>query len=431
MTDLRRRRVTALLVACSLVAVLAGCSGSDSGGGDAAPDPGSTTAPAETDGAATTEPDEAEPVEAEEVAEGDDLYAVPEPLPDAPHGTLLRYQAITPTLAEGAESWRVMYLSESLQGEPIAVTGTVIVPTGTAPDGGWPVLTLGHGTTGIADECAPSKDPRASEMGLMGTAVDRGWMVAMSDYEGLGTPGRHPYLVGPSQGRGVVDAVLAADALPGAERSDQVMIAGYSQGGHAALWANEVAGEWAPELDVVGTFAGAPATEIDVILGVAPTLPAVGGFVFMIVAGYEAAYPEADPALFLTDAGVSRLDAVDTGCTGDVFDAVSAPPAEELIRPDGAASEPWAELAAANNPGQVAVDAPVLIIHSDGDQVVPVGLTATLEGRMCEGGQAVERRVVVGGGGHVEAAPAAYLDGLDWLEDLLAGGEPASSCPTG
>jgi pimeloyl-ACP methyl ester carboxylesterase len=408
-----------LALAVLLTLVVAGCSGDD--------DP--AAAPTSTTTTSTTAPTAPTPVvEAEEVAPDDDLYAVPDPLPDAPHGTLLRYQPITPSLTEGATSWRVMYLSESVEGEPIAVTGTVVVPDGPAPEGGRITLAIAHGTTGIADECAPSKDPGGRELALAGTAVDNGWIIAETDYEGLGTPGRHPYLVGESEGRGVVDAVLAAGSLPAAERGDQVLIAGYSQGGHGALWANEVAGDWAPELEVVGTFAGAPATEIDVILRAAPRLPQAG-FAYMIVAGFEAAYAEADPALFLTEEGLSRLDAVDEGCTGAIFDAVSGVPASELVRADGADSDPWAELALTNNPGQVATEAPVLIIHSDGDDTVPVALSGILEGRMCENGQVVERRVITDGGGHVDAAPGAYRDGLAWLEGLLAGEAPTSSCP--
>jgi hypothetical protein len=207
------------------------------------------------------------------------------------------------------------------------------------------------------------------------------------------------------------------------------MIAGYSQGGHGALWAGEVAEEWAPDLHVVGTFAGAPATEIDIILRAAPRLPQAG-FAYMIVAGMEAAYPEADPSLFLTEAGVEKLDAVDEGCTGQVFEAVAGIPSTELVRADGADTEPWKSLAVEQNPGRVTTEAPILIIHSDQDDTVPVALSGILYARMCDLGQVVERRVLEGGGGHVDAAPEAFRQGLEWLGDLLEGGEPTSSCQT-
>ena len=153
----------------------------------------------------------------------------------------------------------MMYLSESIQGEPIAVTGTAVVPSIAAPDGGRPILSVAHGTTGIADQCAPSHDP-PSDVAAHIRYVNAGYLVAFTDYEGLGTPGRHPYLVGESEGRSVLDAAKAARQLPGADADDQLAIWGHSQGGHAALWAAQLADTWAPELELVGTVAaGVPA----------------------------------------------------------------------------------------------------------------------------------------------------------------------------
>jgi Secretory lipase len=161
--------------------------------------------------------------------DGGDFYAAPDPVPDDEHGTLVRYEPVDGVDVGGATAWRIMYVSESLEGEPIVVTGTALVPPGAAPTGGRPVLTIAHGTSGIADECAPSKHPAATELSLMGPFVDAGYLVVLSDYEGLGTSGRHPYLVGESEGRGVLDAALAARELPDADAGDQLSIFGYSQ----------------------------------------------------------------------------------------------------------------------------------------------------------------------------------------------------------
>lgn len=363
-----------------------------------------------------------------EVFTDGDFYAPPDPLPGGDHGTLIRYQEISPSVIDGASSYRVMYRSESLQGDPVAVTGTVLVPTGDPPDkaAGRPLLTIAHGTTGVADDCAPSKDP-GSELLLMGGAIESGWLVAQTDYEGLGTPGRHPYLVGESEGRSTIDAVLAAAQLPGADAGDRLAIAGYSQGGHGALWANQVAPEWAPDLEVVGTFAGAPATEMNAILAAAPA-----GFELMVVAGFGAAYPEADPATILTPQGVEKLAAVDEGCTGAVFEAVSGIPRDQLVRAGAAGTDPWARLAEENNPGTVKTDDPILIIHSEADATVPVALSGLLLDRMCGLGQVVERQVLTDGKDHGAAAPGAYAQGLAWLEERFAGtSTPVSSCPTG
>jgi hypothetical protein len=131
------------------LALVAACSGSGSGGGGtegAGPDAGSQAA------------------SSTELAPfaGGDFYQVPDPLPEGDHGTLIRYQPVDGLDVAGASAWRIMYLSEDLGGAPIAVTGTALVPSTPAPGGGRPVLTIAHGTTGIADQCAPSTGPGRS-----------------------------------------------------------------------------------------------------------------------------------------------------------------------------------------------------------------------------------------------------------------------------
>ncbi|MGH9210772.1 MAG: lipase family protein [Acidimicrobiales bacterium] len=391
--------------------ILAGCSGAGSSEEAGRQDDGEDAAPAPPD---------------PERFEGQDFYEQPDPLPAGEPGSLLRYQPLDGAAVDGGTGWRVMYLSESLEGDPIAVTGVVVVPSGPAPSEGRKLVTIAHGTTGIADECAPSHEPGGAGLGLTGQFVEAGYVVAISDFEGLGTPGRHPYLVGESEGRSVLDAAKAAMQLPEAEVGDRYAIIGYSQGGHGALWANELADEWGPDLDLVGAVAGAPATELPVIFAAGP---AIGGFFLSLVAGFDAAYPEADPSLVLTDAGLETLDAVDEGCIGDVFEAVAELGNEQLVRADHTSVEPWATLMEENNPGRVAVDSPVLILHSLADDTVPAGLSEQLLDRMCDVGQTVERRTYDRGQGHVAAAPDAFADGFAWIEGLMDGGAATSSCP--
>ncbi|HEX6238976.1 MAG TPA: lipase family protein [Acidimicrobiales bacterium] len=407
------RSVPAALLATSLV--LAACSGNDGGGSDAGPaDDRSAAAAAGTTTSLAP-------------FEGDDFYEVPDPLPEGGPGTLIRYEPVdTGAGDEGPATFRMMYLSESVAGDPIAVTGLAAIPDGDAPPGGRPTLTISHGTTGIADECAPSRSPRASEGLLFGPAADRGYLVALSDYEGLGTPGRHPYLVGESEGRSVLDAAKAAARLPGADAGRELAIIGYSQGGHGALWAGQLAESWSPDHEVLGTVAGAPATELPVIMRAGSAGP-VAGFLMMIIAGFAEAYPEADASDVLTAAGETALDRVDEGCVGDVVGGFASA-REQLVEPEAASAEPWASLMAENDPGRVVADAPVLVLHSAADDLVPAALSEIMVDRMCELGQVVERRVYEDGLGHAEAAPGAMIDGLEWLDGLAEGAEPVSTC---
>src|SRR5277367_5061042 len=98
-----------------------------------------------------------------------------------------------PGAPDGASAYRILYSSVGLAGEPIPVSGVVIVPTGPAPPGGRPIVAWAHPTTGIVSRCAPSlaRVFFASVQGLQ-AMLTRGYIVVATDYPGLGTPETHP-----------------------------------------------------------------------------------------------------------------------------------------------------------------------------------------------------------------------------------------------
>lgn len=408
-------RAVALVVA---FLVVAGCSG----GGDGQ---------ANTEGAATSTsaPGSTAPDRPVEVSSLEALYDAPDPVPDVEHGTLLRYQVVEPSVADEGTTYRIMYASRSLAGAPIVVTGLAVVPAAAAPPGGRPVVSLGHGTTGIADVCAPSRsEPREAALGALTTP--RNWILALTDYEGLGTPGRHPYLVGESQGRGVLDAALAVAQLPEADASAQVGLTGYSQGGQAVLFARQIADEWAPDLEVVGTMAGAP------VSGLAESVDRFfdgpeAGFAFMLLAGFEAAFPDrADVTEVLTPAGVEWLDVVDDGCKDEVFAAVAAQSVDDLLLPTRLNVGSWPDLLEESDPGQVGADTPVLVLQSRIDEVIPLEGTRTLTERMCAHGDELALEYL-DPSPHLEAGTPAFVRSLDWLADRFDGRPVESTCDAG
>ena len=196
------------------------------------------------------------------------FYAPPAPLPPAAAGQVIWARPLTgaAALPGAAENILILYHSRTLAGQDTAVSGAISIPPGQPPDGGWPVLSWAHGTTGVADICAPSRDAPGHPSHICNQLVDamlnqwveRGWAVVKTDYEGLGTPGCHPYLVGASEARGAVDIVVAARQIrPGIGRRWAVM--GHSQGGHAALFTASLAPAWDCGLDLIGAVAIAPA----------------------------------------------------------------------------------------------------------------------------------------------------------------------------
>lgn len=400
-------RVLGVVVAATVVS--AGCSSDDGPSSDAA-----TT---------TSAPAPAGPVELDADA---DLYALAEPLEPGDPGDLIAVQPVE-GLAVEATVLRVLYHSESLAGEDIAVSGLVAIPPGPAPAEGRTVLSWAHGTTGIADQCAPSRDATSAGPLLAAPFLERDMVVVATDYEGLGTPGRHPYIVGESEGRGVLDIVRAVRQLGDrAGASERVVVWGHSQGGHAALFANQIAAEWAPELEILGTVAGAPPSQMP-LLAVALRDSPFRFYLGMVVAGWAAAYPDADPADVLTPLGVERLDLVDDGCGRDLATAWSDVPYDDLVVADPNDVEPWSTLLVENDPGFVAGASPVLIIHGGADEQIPVASSALLLDRMCGTGQVVERRVYEGQS-HAGVIEPSLPDMLQWMDDRVAGEPAPTSC---
>lgn len=435
-----------VLIAIVFALAAAACSSDDPSGQDAsapsAPEPTSTTQATTTTAttATTTSPtttvgapsSTAAPAAEAAAASyptftGDDFYdAPPQLLAGLDNGEVVWAEQLE--APEGALAWRVLYRSESVAGEPIGVSGFVLVPAAPPPEGGWPVISWAHGTTGIADVCAPTADPdlEADLETFFGITGTFGYALVATDYEGLGTPGVHTYVVGESAGRSVVDMVRAAGQIEEAGVGTRYVAWGHSQGGHAALWAGQVGPEWAPELDLVGVVAGAPPYRLDTLfdslLGTERQ-----GYLMMTLVSYDATYPEADLEEVTAPEALALIDVLDTGCLGDIQEAFEQLP-ELFTIDDFTATEPWASLSEANLPAQEPIAAPVLILHGELDDTIPIETSAELLDQICvQGGTA--RRITYPDKPHGEEVVQAYvLDMLLWMGGRFAGGPAPTDC---
>ena len=158
---------------------------------------------------------------------------------------------------------RVVYRSTNGDtGADTRVSGTVFTPEGEPPPGGWPIIALAHGTTGIEEQCAPSES--ADLWGLsdpVRTHVKMGYAVALADYQGIGEDGVHPYMDAKTAGLNVIDSVRALrHTFPGT--SSRWLAFGGSQGGGASWAADELAKTYAPELELVGAVANGPSADL-------------------------------------------------------------------------------------------------------------------------------------------------------------------------
>ena len=219
-----------------------------------------------------------------------DGFADPPATIPAEPGRLLRTEPFTGTVPEGAAAWRILYTTTAQDGAAALATGLVLTSTD-PPVGPRPVVAWAHGTTGVAEVCAPSllDDPfTAGATPGLAEVVARDWVVVATDYAGLGTPGPHPYLIGTGEAHSVLDAVRAARELSALDPAapvleDRTVVWGHSQGGHAALWTGQLADSYAPEVGVVGVAALAPAADLPALAAGLGEL--TGGPVFASVMG--------------------------------------------------------------------------------------------------------------------------------------------------
>ena len=362
------------------------------------------------------------------------FYRPPSPLIHARAGSIIRSRKfdVSPALPAGTKAYRVLFHTTSATGGDLAESGVVVVPGGTPPPGGFPIVSWAHGTTGVASMCAPSLDGTASLPHLATLLRNRNIVVA-ADYRGLGAPGLHPYLVGASEGEDVLDAARAARSLLGATASNAVAVLGFSQGGQAALFAGEVAQAYAPELYVAGIAAIAPVTSV---LELAPTgdLPPPSGqsaFTAMVLYAWAHHYRSFNLASVLTPAGLAGLSQVSSSCVDSVATLYDAVAPTQFFLPGWRQAPAIQAANQANRPGRAPTSAPILVVQGTADEVVPYAdTTQFVEQRLCRSQYDTVDYLVEPGTGHSQllSQTAATVD--QWIQDRFAGIRSVDSCAT-
>ncbi|MDX6581013.1 MAG: hypothetical protein QOI10_197 [Solirubrobacterales bacterium] len=320
---------------------------------------------------------------------GANFYTPPKHLPKG-HGALIwerKAKGLTP-IDGAASNTLVLYTSKTPQGKTTAVSGIVSVPPGKPPKGGWPVISYAHGTTGNADSCAPTRavatDPVAGYITYIDPElqawIQAGYAVVRTDYQGLGTPGPHPYLIGEAEGRGVVDIVSAARTVdPAIGR--RYLISGHSQGGQSALFAAGLANQYAPKLKLAGTVAYAPASHIREQADLLPalTMPsALSALAALIVNGAASQSTAIVIPQLLSDPALALYPQTDQTCLPQLSepDSFGGMPPNQLVR-DGADTGPLYSVLVGENP-DVATTEPILLLQGASDTTVFPFLTDKL-----------------------------------------------------
>jgi pimeloyl-ACP methyl ester carboxylesterase len=353
-----------------------------------------------------------------------------EPEPTGP-GTLISKSAFTTGVPETLRAWRIVYATTDHKGRPDTATATVLASR-TRPKGPRPVVGVGHGTTGIASRCAPSlsQQPFTTSVTALAALLEQGWVAVNTDYAGLGTAGPHPYLVGKAEAHDILDAVRAAHEV--LDLSPKTLLMGNSQGGHAALWAGIEAPAYAPDLDVIGVAAAAPATDLYGLI--TQTSSTLGGAVLemYLLHSWERVYPDAGLARQVQRGAGSVIDQASRLC----LNSAEVTQAFELARSvagslvaDSAYDGAFGRLLRANTPtGKI--KAPVLVAQGLADVLVPPGVQRAWVAARCAEGQAIDYREYAGltHTSLVLAASPLMDELVQWAQDRLAGKPARGNC---
>jgi pimeloyl-ACP methyl ester carboxylesterase len=352
------------------------------------------------------------------------FYTPPAKIPGKRHGDLIWARAVSAktALPHAAVDQNVLYRSTSFNGKTIAESGSVAIPKGKAPKGGWPIVTWAHGTTGIADQCAPSRTGPGVASPLEDSLLAAGYAVANTDYEGLGTPGTHPYLIGVSEGRSVLDIVRAAQQLYAGQISDNVAISGHSQGGQSAMWAAHLAPTWTPELKVKGTVPFAPVSHLEDQTGLLTSVNLTGlsGLVAMIIRGIDVYDPAANVSALLSPQAAALYPQTLTKCLSDLDkpDSFGALPLDQMVLPGADLSKVIADQKA-NDEALISYKTPLLIEQGLADTTVFPTYTQMMQTELTAAGvnSTLHTWDGITHGTVVTGAPEA--DGIAFIEKVL------------
>lgn len=327
---------------------------------------------------------------------------------------------------------RTEYTSTSaITNSETRVSGTVFAPKGTAPEGGWPVVALGHATSGIQSDCGPSLSPS-----LLGQApvvillILAGYVVTVPDYQGLGNDqASHPYLEPITAGNNMIDSVRAARKLV-PDTSDRWVAVGVSQGAQAAWAANEMAATYGAGLSLLGSVSLAPPADLTFLADLAQSgeltkeqQPPYQ----MTLAALKNEHPDLNLDEYRRGSVEQNWDLLlkcDARSAAARSKAIADITADDL-RPSGqAATDALRDYLQKMSLPRKEAAAPMLVIYGDKDQFIPVESTDRALADACAMGDVIEiQRQPDKGHSDLDLSPA-----LPWIRDRFNDVPPADDC---
>jgi pimeloyl-ACP methyl ester carboxylesterase len=346
-------------------------------------------------------------------------------------GELLRKETFSGyAVPTGAKAVRILYHSLDAGGGDVATWGGVLIPAGTAPAGGWPVIAWSHGTSGVARQCAPSlqKDMEYGEEGLM-PMVRAGFAVVATDYHGLGTEGPHQYVNKIAQARDVIYSVPAARAaVP--SLGQRWVVVGHSQGGLSA-WSVAEMQATIKDPNYLGAISVSGAADLKSILQMMGDAGSSAAYYLVYMAyAIHAGTPEFKPSDMLAGEALKRYPAVTTqGCWDYAYASFLDVKPGKVLKAGWDQTEGAQRFFKASELGASPVAGPLLVLTGEADQTVPFPLVKATVKKACANGVALTFRSYPGLD-HDPTMDKSTPDQLAWIRDRFAGKAVTSNCTT-
>lgn len=372
--------------------------------------------------------------------------AAPLTMPQAPSakaaaGSIVRTEDVAAG-ALGRVTLAVYRSTDGVSGNGTEVSGAFMVPRGNPPAGGWPVVSYAHGTTGLTPDCGPTTTPGTlGEVAPVQMLLDRGYAVALIDYQGLGIAAMntgasaadpmHPYLEPRSSAYNLADAVRALRLVYPGKISNRWAAAGHSQGGQAAWAAAEFDTAYAPELRLVGAMTQAPAVNLR-RLGVVEN----GTY----SSGEDWLMPLLITGLSVSDRALNRWDFLRGEVRANLSTLISCNPADDARRQATTDSISASEVAPSSESArselrnvvqayslpQRATAVPLYVMQGSDDPVVAAQSTTTAVEQACLLGTSVQYHILEGRDHNI----GDDMSGYKWIDEVMSGHESVSNCST-
>lgn len=359
------------------------------------------------------------------------FYTPPNPLPAGKPGTLIRTEPMNISVPNGGSAYRMLYTTQLADGSAAVSSGMIFVPSGVVPEGGRKVVAWAHGTLGFGDSCTPSRssNPMNDMQNWLDGMMQRGWVVATTDYTGVGTPGNPYYLIGQSEAHDVLNSVRAARQFAPAGVGVDFAVWGHSQGGNSALFAAQYASSYAPELRLVAASAAAPAAELNALFSQQYNQVVAWAIGPDAAVSWPLIYPNLPLQPVLTKAAYDNYQRLAYGCVQQEVAGLEVRAAlhEKFFQSDPTQNSQWYQAAQQQTPQVSSLKVPVYVAQGLSDTVVLPNTTALLTQKSCASGVKLTTNWL-GNTSHTQVAIVAGPSVVAWLQDRFENLPPPNSC---